>query len=141
MKILNGKNIMEAIQYTGDNIKDIQCFLGKDYKIIYAIKGSKNYIAMIKNNVIDFTLEKDDYILEFEDAFCPYTKKMLDKKGYEILVEKPPLGIKPKKIWKEERLKELNKAIQDRIFTTFQIPKEWIEERNSLVYEEYEKCR
>ena len=48
-------------------------------------------------------------------------------------MSQPPSGIMPKKLWLEERLLELNKAIQRRITTPHQIPQEWIEERNWLL--------
>ncbi|WMI81823.1 hypothetical protein [Anaerotignum sp. MB30-C6] len=48
---------------------------------------------------------------------------------------KPPLGIAPERFWKEDRLKEIERAISERIGTTFDIPLEWLVERNSLLRE------
>lgn len=48
---------------------------------------------------------------------------------------KPPLGIMKEYIWKEIRLQELERAINDRFNTEFIIPLEWVTERNKLVGE------
>lgn len=48
---------------------------------------------------------------------------------------KPPLGIMPKRFWKEDRLKEINRAISDRIGTAWNIPLEWVVERNQILEE------
>lgn len=50
-------------------------------------------------------------------------------------IEKPSLGIQPEKFWKEDRLIELDKVIGDRLATTFDIPIEWVIERNRLLVE------
>lgn len=46
---------------------------------------------------------------------------------------KPPLGIMPDYLWKEDRVKELEKAIQRRFSSFHEIPPEWLTERNELV--------
>ena len=50
-------------------------------------------------------------------------------------IQKPPLGVKPERFWKEDRLKELDRAINDRAGTAFEIPIEWVVERNQLLVE------
>lgn len=45
---------------------------------------------------------------------------------------KPPLGIKPEWLWKEERLYELNSAVIRYVSENMPIPPEWIEEIKSL---------
>ncbi len=71
-------------------------------------------------------LEKKPFIL-FQGVLkqfpCFFTKKAI----------KPPLGIKPKRIHDEERLEELTAAINRYKNTTFDIPQEWINERNELM--------
>ena len=49
--------------------------------------------------------------------------------------ERPPLGIMPEYIWKEKRLEQLEKVINDRFNTKFDIPLEWVMERNKLAEE------
>lgn len=49
--------------------------------------------------------------------------------------QRPPLGIMPEYIWKEKRLEQLEKVINDRFCTEFAIPLEWVTERNKLVEE------
>jgi hypothetical protein len=48
---------------------------------------------------------------------------------------KPPLGVVPEKFWKEDRLRELNRAISERIGTVWDIPLEWVVERNQILKE------
>lgn len=50
-------------------------------------------------------------------------------------LEKPTLGVIPEKIWKENRLKDLNEAIIKRTNSFGEIPQEWITERNKLACE------
>lgn len=45
---------------------------------------------------------------------------------------KPPLGVKPKFIWDEERIKELKGAILRYIDSNWPIPLEFVEEYNDL---------
>jgi hypothetical protein len=45
---------------------------------------------------------------------------------------KPPIGIVPEIIWKQDRFIELGQAIQRRIEHTLKIPAEWVEEYNRL---------
>ena len=46
---------------------------------------------------------------------------------------KPPLGIIPKKIWKEQRLGDLRDAIDRYLEANQRVPVEWIEEYNELL--------
>lgn len=45
---------------------------------------------------------------------------------------KPPLGIEPKEIWEEKRCIDLKEAIDRRVNTEFEIPKEWVDEYYEL---------
>lgn len=45
----------------------------------------------------------------------------------------PPLGIIPKKIWKEQRLGDLRDAIDRYLEANQRVPVEWIEEYNELL--------
>ena len=47
--------------------------------------------------------------------------------------KKPPLGIEPHKVWIENRITDIWKAIERYISTNTKIPIEWIEEYNKLV--------
>jgi hypothetical protein len=52
------------------------------------------------------------------------------------LMERPvnsPLGVIPKKIWKEQRLGDLRDAIDRYLEANQRIPIEWIEEYNELL--------
>lgn len=51
------------------------------------------------------------------------------------LVVKPSLGVKPERIWKDERMSDLKRAIYDRLEAHMKIPDEWIEEYNKLLNE------
>lgn len=46
---------------------------------------------------------------------------------------KPPLGIVPKFIWKEQRLMKLREAIDRYLDANQRVPIEWIEEYNELL--------
>jgi hypothetical protein len=46
---------------------------------------------------------------------------------------KPPLGVKPTYLWIEDRLREIELAIDIRIYTNDPIPIEWVVERNKHV--------
>lgn len=46
---------------------------------------------------------------------------------------KPPLGVIPKKIWKEQRLRELRDAVGRYLEANQIVPIEWIEEYNQLL--------
>lgn len=48
-------------------------------------------------------------------------------------VQPPPLGIKPRNLWLEDRLNDINAAIARYIEADSIIPFEWIEERNELL--------
>lgn len=45
----------------------------------------------------------------------------------------PPLGIIPKRIWKEQRLRELRDVIDRYLEANQRVPIEWIEEYNELL--------
>jgi len=49
--------------------------------------------------------------------------------------EKPPLGVMSEKYWKEDRLKALEIAIAKRCGTAWNIPLDWVIERNRLLNE------
>jgi len=49
--------------------------------------------------------------------------------------EKPPIGIMPEQIWKENRLTDLRKAISRYISGCYVVPIEWITEYNKLIEE------
>jgi hypothetical protein len=48
---------------------------------------------------------------------------------YGCRVNMPPLGIKPKVLWVEERLKDLDNAIVRYVGMNYDVPQEWIRER------------
>ncbi|MFW5438109.1 hypothetical protein [Paenibacillus apiarius] len=48
-------------------------------------------------------------------------------------MSKPPLGIMPKRIWIEQRCKEITDAIQRYIEAGHTIPIEWVMEYNELL--------
>ncbi|MGJ1198858.1 hypothetical protein ACR777_05480 [Sphingobacterium spiritivorum] len=55
-------------------------------------------------------------------------------------VEKPPIGIVPDYIWKEQRIKELAAAITRFLESSyFIISESWIKEYNSLIQERNER--
>jgi hypothetical protein len=45
---------------------------------------------------------------------------------------KPPIGLMPKQLWVENRLREIAAAIQRYLDEKFEIPVEWVEEYNEL---------
>lgn len=47
--------------------------------------------------------------------------------------KKPPSGIRPRWLIAEERLREINQAIVWYTNTNHSIPKEWLEERDSIL--------
>lgn len=48
-------------------------------------------------------------------------------------VEKPPIGLMPKRMWQEQRLNDLNDAIDRYEKAKCEVPVEWLYERNELV--------
>jgi hypothetical protein len=48
-------------------------------------------------------------------------------------MSKPPEGIIPRHLWIENRLADIENAIQRRIETTHIIPVDWVQERNDLM--------
>ncbi|MGJ1352370.1 hypothetical protein ACR79P_08385 [Sphingobacterium spiritivorum] len=55
-------------------------------------------------------------------------------------VEKPPIGVVPDYIWKEQRIKELSAAIARFLESSyFIISESWIKEYNSLIQERNER--
>lgn len=53
----------------------------------------------------------------------------------ETRIEKPPLGIKPKWLWKEERLLELVRCISRHAQASAPVKQEWIDEMDELIRE------
>lgn len=53
-------------------------------------------------------------------------------------IQKPSVGIKPERLWKEQRYNDLCAAILRYTFAEVAVPKEWVEEGKRL-YEELEK--
>lgn len=47
--------------------------------------------------------------------------------------KKPPLGLRPKKFWNEERVNNIIQAINRYVCANKQIPVEWVEEYNELI--------
>lgn len=52
-----------------------------------------------------------------------------------VRAEKPTLGIKPKKIWIEERIEKLAEAMRKRLNAGQEFPDKWLNEYNELVIE------
>jgi hypothetical protein len=50
-------------------------------------------------------------------------------------VEKPPLGVVPRKLWLEGRLKELKRTILSYTHSGYSVKIEWVEERNQILAE------
>jgi hypothetical protein len=50
-------------------------------------------------------------------------------------VEKPPLGVVPRKLWLEGRLKELKRTILSYTHSGYSVKIEWVEERNEILAE------
>jgi hypothetical protein len=50
-------------------------------------------------------------------------------------LDKPPLGVIPKKLWSERRLKELSEAMYRYISVGSRIPEEWVKEYNQILSE------
>lgn len=51
------------------------------------------------------------------------------------MLEKPPIGIIPKKIWIEQRINEIRRAVNEYINAGMRVNVEWIEEYNQLLKE------
>lgn len=47
--------------------------------------------------------------------------------------DKPPVGIRPRKLWLSDRMDAIDEAIRKRLGTCHSIPEEWITERNMLI--------
>lgn len=66
--------------------------------------------------------------------------------GYKIRVlevmklDKPPIGLVPKDIWKLRRLKDIKEAIERYLEDGREIPMEWISEFNQLLNEPKMSC-
>lgn len=50
-------------------------------------------------------------------------------------MQRPPIGLKPQFVWKEERRCEVKAAIQRYLDAGSQVPPEWIAEYNELIKE------
>lgn len=48
-------------------------------------------------------------------------------------MNKPPLGIMPKKLWQEERLERLKECIERHTNAYYPINEEWVKEYNDLL--------
>lgn len=48
-------------------------------------------------------------------------------------MERPPIGVMPEIIWKQNRIISLNQAIKRRLKGNTTIPESWIIERNKLI--------
>ena len=46
---------------------------------------------------------------------------------------KPPLGIIPKNIWKQQRMEDIREAVDRYLDANLRVPIEWIEEYNELL--------
>lgn len=103
----------------------------------------KNCIEYIKLNMCPMCIYREDY--EFcgvinnymhyrktiiKNGKCDYVKKEL---SIEDGVEKPPLGIIPEKLWKENRIKQLVKAVNEWI--DYSHIEKWCEEIIKLIEE------
>lgn len=59
--------------------------------------------------------------------------KILQGENFMERPVNPPLGIIPKSIWKEQRLRELRDVIDRYLEANQRVPIEWIEEYNELL--------
>lgn len=50
-----------------------------------------------------------------------------------MMIQKPPLGIMPRKLWEEKRLDDLRQAITLFAEHNRPVPVEWVEEYNELL--------
>ena len=57
---------------------------------------------------------------------CPHCHNLITEEG-------PPLGVCPRFIWEEKRLKEIDDAIVRYLYAGQPIPGEWNEERTYLI--------
>ena len=50
-------------------------------------------------------------------------------------IPKPPLGLKPKSISDEQRLDEIDAAIERYVVALYPIPQSWLDERDALLFD------
>lgn len=62
-----------------------------------------------------------------------YAKKFREKHELSRSQEKPPLGLTPLHIHRNQRLNEINEAIARYLDANMIIPKEWLNERESII--------
>jgi hypothetical protein len=67
------------------------------------------------------------------DAMMEVQSLTLDQKDPDPEPKAPPLGIKPRFIWLEERLDELLAAIKRKAAVGSECPDEWLEEMDAII--------
>jgi hypothetical protein len=60
-------------------------------------------------------------------------------KSNVIEIERPPLGLTPRWIWDEHRMKEIKKAMKRYTIKGKRIPQEWTNEYNELTQRKNDK--
>lgn len=71
--------------------------------------------------------------IKFSEFYFVNAQKAVNLHKKKTLVTKPPLGLRPRFILDEHRLKEINEAIERYIAADYPIPDGWIKERDDLL--------
>ena len=133
MCYLNKKQIIDILNYEIDNLKavavDEQSAKIRELFIYYPLEAQyfKEYIKeKIKDALYYAFIEKFDELEKSTDSF----NKLRDSK-----LDKPPRGIIPRKIHREQRLKEIKEKIVEYQNDNRTVPVKWIIEYNDLLRE------
>ena len=105
-------------------------------------KNNKNNICRISIGVYDVYKEDTCFLFNL-GKYCSLDYAINNKNNEKyIILEwsefmekaiKPPIGIKPKYIWEQERFDDIFRAISEYYNAGLKIPVEWIEEYNELI--------
>lgn len=119
------------------NISDMWVGKAKDIlkesldPIYFDQDADKDKILFIDDILQKTKTELSQEVLE-ELTKC-YDEKPIPK---DTQLLKPPIGLLPKKIWLENRVKEINEAIKRYIDSNVSIDPNWIQERNEILEQE-----
>jgi len=133
-------------------IEDMENRLSELEKIIKAtpITAAPEYVRCVDDSSAELTndkvykvikIDKDGcYIIKDDgnDEFGYYTHRfkpatLSDFEQQSVVEGKPPIGIKPRFIWLEQRLEDINNAILRYQSALKEIPEEWVDERLKIL--------
>nr|BDD48131.1 hypothetical protein 47 [Balneolaceae bacterium] len=112
-----------------------EIIIKKAYNGISLVSDDGEQLSIcMRDSGFEFTYQEERYkAKEGVVLHLGHRQAEVISKSEPVSPDKPPIGITPRFLWIEDRLKELNQAIDRYAEADKDIPAKWIRERNELI--------